>query len=499
MIAVAIYIRQLAPSLLQRFIASVCCAAALISLEVQGQQSARPARLKNILSHVPGGNTVGGEVRERRPRQDGYYHIDTPRMIARLKKLHANNVNYLIWNSPTDWHDLRNEFLPAAQKAQIGVWVYLVPPHETYGKGKGSDPYRTDYEKWAEALATLSKKHSVLQAWAMDDFTWSMSKFTPQYVAKLRQITRSINPNFRFITVLHFPAITDKWLADYGQNIDGVMSPYIDLPYNDTQRVTSLDSQIDAARSRLDPLGIPLYVLLYSGRHLASPLEPTPQYVIDAMAVGLRATREQRIGGVISYGTPLDPHTPPTSSNQALDGFGRLSLAAAATKISAGDFAEASQVITVDPASPRYSLSFWHNDQWGRPQYERGLLAKQLLVDGKLVWQCDPALDVRLTWLEGSVLQGPVDLTQALKGKKTATINIRVFATKSGTIQPIDVSFDRLKATGFRLCDPGFETGEGWTIKDNGAGLLAAVDVYDPNRPKRVFDAVSKAYASFHR
>ena len=209
--------------------------------------------LTDVLAHVPGGNTVGGEVREKTPRSDGYFHVDTPAMIARLKELHANNVNYLVWNAPSDFDDLRNEFLPAAQKAGLTVWAYLAPPAETYAKGKGSDPYRTDYVKWAQALAELSKQYPALQAWAMDDFTWNMKKFTPEYVAEIQQVAHAINPDLRFIPVLHFTAVNDKWVADYGPLIDGVMSPYIDLPYNDTQRVSSLDPQIDMVRAKLDP------------------------------------------------------------------------------------------------------------------------------------------------------------------------------------------------------------------------------------------------------
>ncbi|MEO6923532.1 MAG: hypothetical protein ABI142_06880, partial [Bryocella sp.] len=131
-----------------------------------------PKPLTHVLGHVAGGNTIGGEVRERTTRADGYFHIDTPRTIARLEELHMNNCNYLIWNSPSDWDDLRHEFLPAAEAAGIQVWAYLAPPAETFAKGKGSDPYRTDYEKWAHELATLSLRYKSLSAWVMDDFTW---------------------------------------------------------------------------------------------------------------------------------------------------------------------------------------------------------------------------------------------------------------------------------------------------------------------------------------
>jgi hypothetical protein len=450
-----------------------------------------PAPLMHVLSHVPGGNTVGGEIREAAPRADGYYHIDTPRMIARLRQLHVNNVNYLIWNSPSDFDDLRQEFLPTAQSAGISVWVYLAPPGETAKGAKGSDPFRTDYEKWAQELAALSLKYPALQAWCMDDFTWSMKTFTPAYVAKLRGITRSINSQFRFIPVVHFTAVTRRWVADYGALIDGVMCPYIDLPWNDTQRTSPLDQQINNVRKHFDK---PIYVLIYAGRHLASPLEPSPRYVADVMKRSVTAMDEGRVGGIISYGTPLDEHTPPTESNSALDGFGRLSLAAAATTSTRDDFAEASQIIRIDPRSARYQLSVWHYDQWGPPDFPKGQYQKQVLIDGKVVWACDPAADVRSTWLEGSILTGPIDLTTILKGKTSARLTLRLQSTADGRKQPIDVGFDRLSAEGFMIKNPGFESDDGWALGDNGRALLADIDHADPDRPAKVFQAVSEAF-----
>ena len=135
----------------------------------------------------------------------------------------------------------------------------------------------------------------------------------------------------------------------------------------------------------------------------------------------------------------------------------------------------------------------------GSAGYPKGQFLKQLLVDDELVWECDPALDVRLTWLEGSILQGPVDLTRVLKGKPTAKLTFRLRSTKTGGKPPIDVSFDRLSAIGFRLQDPGFETGHGWTTSDSGRALLSAFDLYDPQRPKRVFEAIAEAYRQHDR
>lgn len=453
--------------------------------------SAPPSAPGHVLSHVAGGNTVGGEVRERSIRADGYFHIDTPRMIARLKQLRVNNCNYLVWNSPSDWDDLRHEFLPAAETAGIQVWPYIVPPAETYVKGKGSDPYRLDYEKWAQELAQLSLHYRALTAWVMDDFTWNTKTLTPEYMAKLRDITRAINPEFLFFPVVHFTAISDEWIRNYKPYINGVICPYLDLPYNNTQRTASLDTSINRVR---DTLNLPLYVLLYAGRHLTSPLEPTPQYVSQAIRIAVRAMEESRCGGIISYGTELDPQNLMTEGNRALEGNSSLFLAAVASGVPAGDFAQASQEITIDPESSKYQLIFWHRDNWSQILNTRGQYFKQILIDETVVWECDAAAD-NTYWLQGSTLQGPIDLTSELKGRKTARLTLRLVSKSDGPKGLIQVNFDALQATGFTLRNPGFESSEGWRVEDKGQSLLADIDHFSPNLRIEVFNTVSQEFA----
>ena len=93
-----------------------------------------------IRSALTGGNTIGGSIREPEPRADGYRHLDTPAMIEKLKELNLNHYFYGVWDSPTDWDDLKSEFLPAAAEAGIQVWPYLVPPSETDLEGRASRP-----------------------------------------------------------------------------------------------------------------------------------------------------------------------------------------------------------------------------------------------------------------------------------------------------------------------------------------------------------------------
>lgn len=457
-------------------------------------QAGTPSPLLNVLGHVPGGNTSGGEAREKTPRADGYYHIDTPKTIARLKAMHANNYNYLIWNSPSDWDDLRNELMPAAQKAGIGIWVYLVPPPES--GHKKSFPYQTDYVKWAEELAKLSVRYPLLQAWVMDDFTFDQKFFTPEYVGRMQATARAINPKLRFFPVLQFTALTDAWMKAYGPVIDGVIAPFINMPYLETQRTTLFEEQITKAADALRPSGKPLYIMAYVGRHLRSPLEPSPAYVKELLELSFKAMDDGRLAGVISYGTPMEDHPGATSSNAALDGNARLSLSLAPVHVVKDEWAQATQTVKVAPDAPVYWLSFWHKDRLGRGD-PAGRVVKEVLIDDVVVWHQDANDDPADTWMEGGSLEGPVNVTAELKGKREAKLTFRILSLSDFTEMGVDVGFDRLKGTGLTIADPGFETGEGWQLSDSGQALMAGIDRYDPDLHKKVFEAVASEFAHY--
>ncbi|MEO6924682.1 MAG: hypothetical protein ABI142_12720 [Bryocella sp.] len=458
-------------------------------------QAARPPIL-DVLAHVPGGNTSGGEVREKAPRADGYYHIDTPASIARLKAMHANNYNYLIWNSPSDWDDLRLELLPAAQKAGINIWVYLVPPTESIQKK--SFPFTTDYVRWAAELAKLSLKYPVLQAWVLDDFTANPKFFNPEYVGKMQDAAHAINPKLRFFPVLQLTSLTDDWAKAYGPVIDGVVAPFLDLPYLETQRTILFNQQVTGAATALKPSGKPLYLLAYVGRHLRSPLEPSPEYVKELFALCFQAMHDGRLAGVVSYGTPMEDYPGQTESNTALDGAARLSLSFAPVAVKAGEWAQASQTITVRPGRPMYMLSFWHTDRWGRSEVANRI-EKEVLLDDTVVWHQGANDDPAATWMEGGALEGPVDVTAQLKGKKTAKLTLRIRSVSAFHSDGLDVGFDRLAGEGFTITDPGFETGAGWTLSDSGQALMAAIVRHDTDLHKKVFQTVSEEFAKYSR
>src|SRR5215207_5379578 len=75
-------------------------------------------------------------------RPDG--HIDVDANIAALKAMKVNTYFYLIWHAKTDWEDLP-AFAAAAERANIDVWVYIIPWSETPLQKKSwgfSEPFR---------------------------------------------------------------------------------------------------------------------------------------------------------------------------------------------------------------------------------------------------------------------------------------------------------------------------------------------------------------------
>ncbi len=161
------------------------------------------------------------EVRE----SDG--RVDIPVLIRRLTELRVNTYFFLIWHRETDWEDLKL-FLPAAQKAGIDTWVYLVPPTESppiYGT-RYSEPFRLNYIRWAEEIALLSLAHPNLKAFVIDDFWANRNLYTPAYVSTMRQTARAINPNMEFWPLMYYPEMDRAFVANYGDAIDGVVAAY---------------------------------------------------------------------------------------------------------------------------------------------------------------------------------------------------------------------------------------------------------------------------------
>jgi len=414
------------------------------------------------------------EIREAEPRSDGSRHVDSAATIARLKEAHATTYFYLVYHERTDWADLEHEFLAAAGRAGIAVWVYLVPPSECC-----SEPYRTDFVRWAREIAQLSLRHPNLVGWAMDDFSSNLATFTPDYTRAMHEAARRINPDLRFFPVLYHDDFAEAFLAAYAPHFDGAIFPYT-VQFD---RFDELDDALDRITARLEPFDLDLVLMIYATKMSVAPYPPSAEYVAGALGIGLERMRRGEILGVTTYAMAK-------AFEREECGFAHhLSLTVPSeTATRAGDFVSASQAVRLDPDAARYSLRFFEQDSY--PIGTAGYHFKQLLVDGEPIWESDVASDPALSWVERSF-----DLTPHLEGKSEATIAFRLHDKKGVTNFGIRVSIAALSATGFSVANPAFTEKTGWTLAARGPGsALYSSYVCDPDRQRRVFEAVRDLY-----
>src|SRR4051794_37969401 len=153
-------------------------------------------------------------------------HMDAQANLAALKAMGANTYFYLIWHKASDWDDLP-AFASAAEKEGIDVWVYLIPWSETplVKKSWGfSEPYRTDYVKWAQEIARLSLDHKNVVGYVIDDFysnSLQRDRFTAAYVRKMVDAGKQVNPRLKFYPLLYFQQPWADFMDRFGDVVDG--------------------------------------------------------------------------------------------------------------------------------------------------------------------------------------------------------------------------------------------------------------------------------------
>lgn len=464
--------------------------------DAEASASSLPAG--TVLASYPGGNTIGSEIREQRARSDGYYHIDTQATIAELTKLHVNTYLFLVWHSPTDWQDLKGQFLAAAKQAGINVWVYIVPPSECSQTGWCSRPFGLDYKAWGGNIAKLSTQFSNLKAWAIDDFTAAENAktFTSQYMKQIKQAVSATNPKLQLYTTAYYAtATTDTFYEEYAPYINGIIFPYLDEPFHNTEVTSTLPTQLDAVRSHANRYKMQVLLMIYTGR-FSSLEDPTADYVRRALKIAVNYARKGRIGGVVSYGTP-HPQVPTVSSdNLAMYGLGSLVVQDYGHSTPPDTYASASQTVRVDPQARRYTVSFWRYNRYYSPRVPGRLM--QVLVDDHVVWSSDIATDQsggnhEYRWMEA---EGPIEIDPSfLRGSSHATLTFRIYEAQAADYRSL-TAFDSVKSSGFDVVDPGFESPGSWVTTSTYGNLIPSVRVYNPKLPAYVFDAVGAAFMS---
>lgn len=458
-----------------------------------------------VMSSKTGGNTVDAELRESVPRADGRLHYDSRKLVERLKAMNANTYLFGIWESQTDWDDLRSEFAPLARAAGIDIWLDLVPPSECqadrpegpYLEGYCSRPFKLDFIAWARNIATLSLQYPNIKAWQIDDFLVAQNNqlFTASYLSQIKATQEAINPNLGFLTTMYIWDYTDEHLDRIAPYVDGVLFPYLGGAQS-TSDPRYVGAQLDSLLAKLTPRKLDLILLLYTDRFLDAALPPSPEYVAESLRQAMPYAEDGRIGGIVAYGAPVNYDRRPTiaSNNLAQTGDGRLSFAQGNyAHASAGGFAEAYQQVTVNPSAGRWKLSFATYDQVSRTPSKSGKLFKEVLINDQVVWRSDIADEFGYTWVPATV-----DLTAALKGKTTAKLSLKLYAQNNTQHLPIDVGFDSLVPTGFTIGNFGFEdvnpATRAWQFKQASQTIYGSIERWTPHQAKDVYDVIAAAF-----
>lgn len=254
----------------------------------QKAETIKETRLKKII--------IGDYNLELR---DVYGRVDSPTLIQRLKSLGVNTYAYLIWHSPNDWDDLCESFMPLAQKENIDIIVYLVPPSEP----PSPKPYEYDYVKWAQAIGELSKKYPRLIGVAIDDFNYNINFFTPSYLREIKNTLTNLNPDLKLFTVSYYRDITDSFLSRYRDIIDGIIFPFRNEPKVDTVTISTLDPQVRSVRATLGD-DLLLIIMIYASKLSSAPIPPDANYLRGTIGSSVELIKEGIADGVITYCLP---------------------------------------------------------------------------------------------------------------------------------------------------------------------------------------------------
>lgn len=423
---------------------------------------------------------------ERTPRADGKRHVDAPATIAKLLEMHADTYFYLI-HGETDWDDMRKEFLPAAAEASLNVWLYLVPPSEC--PPPCALPFQSDYVRMATEIAKLSLEYPNLKGMAIDDFAYNTQLFTPEYVVRLRQAGKAVNPSFRFYPLLYWRSLTPEMLDRYAPGIDGVIFAYRDEPTINTTRNQSLREQLDRAESLLAERNKALVLMVYCAPLGRIPIPPGVDYVRSSVATGLSDVKSGKLEGVVTYKLDKQGLPAPMKENYARSGNGRGTMLVSGLNLKAGSFGELHTRIHVRPGEFRNgSLTFWRTAFYSR--LPEGYLFLQILLNGQPLWEKDIASFKSGVWEPERVEFG------GMRSSGTAALQIRTVLRRDASSLTVTVGVDDLDAPNWRIGDRGFEDPAEWATKHNDPAFLPLVQIFDPQRPIQMFHAVRDIYGA---
>jgi hypothetical protein len=239
-------------------------------------------------------------------------NVDVDKTLDRLQDLGVNGYTYLIWQKSEAELKALPEFCEKAAAAGIEVWAYLVPPSEApVGKRAGIaekkyPPFDMDYLKWAEAIAKISVAHPNLTLWMIDDFDGNLNYFTVEYVKKMYELSKQINPKLLVGYCVYHDRLKKYVDAGYMPYTDALLWGYQDgyWLYPDAGvSPATLPAEInDYYKACGDK---PIIPCIYFTRHTSWPNDrPTLRYLAQAMDIAY-----EQAGIVWVYTTP-SPDSP---------------------------------------------------------------------------------------------------------------------------------------------------------------------------------------------
>ena len=149
--------------------------------------------------------------------------LDVSGLISLIKEHNANTYNYLVIKE-RDWKDLRL-FLSEAEKNDIDVWITIAPP----GKSS-SEPFGTDYIRWAMEIAKLSKEYPSVKAWSIDNILLFLRPQDEGYIKTMLSAAEEINPDLEFIPVVYITDVQGKSFDAFKKYFDGIQLYYKIFP-----------------------------------------------------------------------------------------------------------------------------------------------------------------------------------------------------------------------------------------------------------------------------
>ena len=211
--------------------------------------------------------------------------VDVALLAAQLADLRANTYNFGVYASTNDWEDLQL-FLPLARKQGLRVWATLVPPSESSPHGSHySEPFKLDYERWAIEFARLSVRETNFVAWSIDDFTYNLKFYTPEYLKKMLDAAHQINPRLAFVPCCYFKPCKPEFIKTYAPFFDGILFPYRHESGGANLKDADLVESEVRKLKEMTGAGFPIYIDVYATAH-STLGKSTPEYVEQVMISG---------------------------------------------------------------------------------------------------------------------------------------------------------------------------------------------------------------------